>query len=152
MIDDTKNMEPRSNTMKKTTRSAVLVTAIALTMSAASLFAADRVRTGQWEVTSTNDGKARIFKSCLRAEEASAVNGDAKGSRAYLEKLTGQCKFSDYKVEGNTISTVMTCGGSTVRTTTTYHGDSYQSDATTKTGSAPEVISHITAKRLGDCP
>jgi hypothetical protein len=134
------------------TRSAVLGIAIALTMSAAALFGADRMRTGQWEVTSTSNGKARTFKNCVGAEDAVAINGDAKASRAYLEKLTGQCKFTDYKVEGNTITTLMTCGGSTVRTTTTYHGDSYQSDATTKTASGTEVASHISAKRIGDCP
>ena len=133
------------------TRSAVLGIVIALTMSAA-LFAADRMRTGQWEVTSTNNGKARTFKNCVGAEEAGAANGDAKTSRAYTEKLTGQCKFTDYKVEGNTVTSVMTCGGSTVRTTTTYHGDSYQSDSTTKTASGTEVASHINAKRIGDCP
>jgi len=138
--------------MKKTKRSMVLATAIALTMSAAALFAADRVRTGQWEVTSTSNGKARTFKNCVGAEEAGAVNGDAKASRAYTEKLTGQCKFTDYKVEGNTVSSLMTCGGSTIRTTTTFHGDSYQSDSTTKTGSGSEVASHISAKRIGACP
>lgn len=136
----------------KTTRSAVLATAIALTMYAASLSAADRMRTGQWEVTSTSNGQTRSFKNCVKAEEAGAINGDAKTSRAYTEKLTGQCKFSDYKVDGNTVTSVMTCGPSTVRTTTTYHGDSYQSDSKTKIGSGAEVASHISAKRIGDCP
>ena len=140
--------------MKTTTRTrlSVLGIAIALTMSAAALFAADRMRTGQWEVTSTSNGKARTFKNCVGAEEAGAVNGDAKPSRAYTEKLTGQCKFTEYKVDGNTVTSVMTCGGSTVRAITTFKGDSYQSDSTTKTGSGPEVISHISAKRIGACP
>lgn len=139
--------------MKTMTRSTILMAALALTIAAAPLSAADRVRVGQWEVTSTSDGRARTFKNCVRADEAAAANGDAKAGRAYNEKLLGgQCTFTDYKVEGNSVSSVMTCGHSTVRSSTTYHGDSYASDSTTKTGSAPEVITHITAKRLGDCP
>jgi hypothetical protein len=139
--------------MKKTTRSTVLVTLIALVVAAASLSAAERMRTGQWEVTSTSIGKARTFKNCVPAAEAAAVNGDAKAARAYLEKLIpGQCKFTDFKIEGNSVSSVMTCGTTTVRSMTTYHGDSYQSDAMTKTGSEPEVAMHLSAKRIGDCP
>lgn len=139
--------------MKAITRSTFLVIAIALVVAPNLLTAADRVRTGQWEVTSTSEGHARTFKSCVKTDEAAAVNGDAKASRAYTEKmLPGQCTFSDYKVAGNSISTVMNCGTTTVRSTTTYHGDSYQSDSITRNGNAKEVASHIDAKRLGDCP
>jgi hypothetical protein len=81
------------------------------------------------------------------------MNGDAKASRVYLEKLIpSQCKFTDYKVEGNSVSSTMTCGTTTVRSITKYHGDSYESESMTRTGSAPEVTSHLKAKRLGDCP
>jgi uncharacterized protein DUF3617 len=139
--------------MKNMTRSTVLLAVFALAMAADPLSAADRVRIGQWEVTSTSNGRARTFKNCVRAEEAAAANGDAKAGRAYNEKLlAGQCTFTDYKVEGNVVSTAMTCGKIKSRTTTTYHGDSYQSESKTTTGGAPEVVSHISAKRLGDCP
>ena len=131
----------------------ILVTAIVLSLASASLFASPRVRAGQWEVTSTVNGKANVFKNCMGAEEAAAVNGDAKSGREYTEKLmAGQCKFTDYKVDGNVVTSSMTCGGSTIRTLTTYRGDTFSSDSKTKAGSAPEVSSHIDAKRLGDCP
>ena len=139
--------------MNNMARSTILVAVVTLAPAASPLFAADRVRTGQWEVTSTSNGRARTFKNCVRAEEAAAANGDAKAGRAYNEKLlAGQCTFTDYRVEGNSVSSVMTCGKTTVRTTTTYRGDNYQSDSNTKTGGAPEVVTHISAKRLGDCP
>lgn len=139
--------------MKTLSRSTFLVVAIALVVAPNFLTAADRVRIGQWEVTTTSEGRARTFKSCVKTDEAAAVNGDAKASKAYTEKLLpGQCTFTEYKVNGNSVSSVMTCGATTVRSTTTYHGDRYESDSTTKTGSAKEVASHIDAKRLGDCP
>lgn len=140
---------------QKTTRSRfpILVTAIVLTMASASLLAAQRMRAGEWEVTSTVNGKANVFKNCVGAEEAAAVNGDAKSGREYTEKLmAGQCKFTDYKVDGNVVTSSMTCGGSTIRTVTTYRGDTFSSDSKTKAGSAPEVSSHVDAKRIGDCP
>lgn len=130
-----------------------LVTVIALATAAATLSAAERMRTGQWEVTSTSNGSTRTLKNCLGAAEAGAANGDAKTGRAYMEKMVpAQCKFTDYKVEGNLVSSVMTCGTTTVRSTTTYHGDRYESDSTTKIGSAAEVVSHVSAKRIGECP
>ena len=139
--------------MKTTARSAVLVTAIALALAASPLYAADRMRVGRWEVTSTSNGRTNTFKNCLSAADAGAMNGDAKTSQAYSAKLLpAQCKFTDYKVDGNVVTWVMTCGDTRVRSSTTYRGDSYQSDSTTKTGSAPEVVSHISAKRIGDCP
>src|ERR1700687_5144044 len=120
--------------MKMTTRFTVLMTGIAL-VGVASLGAAERMRTGQWEVTSTSNGRARSFKNCVAAAEAGAVNGDAKTVKAHFEKLVpAQRKFTEYKVEGNSVSSVMTCDSTTVRSVTTYHGDSYQSDSTTKTG------------------
>lgn len=139
--------------MKKMRRLMFLAVAIALVVTPSLLTASDRVRMGQWEVTSTSNGKARTFKSCVQADEATAVNGDAKASKAYTEKLlAGHCTFTDYKVSGNSISSVMSCGATIVRSTTTYHGDRYESDSTTRTGNASEVTSHIDAKRLGDCP
>jgi len=142
--------------MKKITRATgfmVLVTGIGMTLTAGGLSAADRVRVGQWEMVSTGSGATRTQKACVSAEEAAAANGDAKASRAFVEKMIpASCKFTDYKVEGNSISSTMACGSTMVRSVTRYHGDSYESESKTTTGGAAEVISHINAKRLGDCP
>ncbi|MDQ6891740.1 MAG: DUF3617 family protein [Acidobacteriota bacterium] len=142
--------------MKKvsgTTNLTVFVTAIAMTLTAASLSAADRMRVGQWELVSTGGGQTRTHKACVGAAEAGAANGDAKASRAFVEKmLPASCKFTDYRVEGNSITSTMACGSTTVHSVTRYHGDGYESESTTKVGGASEAISHINAKRLGDCP
>ncbi len=139
--------------MRKTTGSTIVLISLALSTVSSPLSAADRLRVGQWEVTSTGGGRTKTFKNCVSAAEAAATNGDAKGSRAYMEKLVpAQCAFTEYKVDGNSVSSVMTCGSTTVRSLTTYHGDAYESDSKTKTGAAAEVASHIKARRLGDCP
>ncbi len=139
--------------MSQTTSLMGLVGGVAMTLMAGFLSASDRVRIGQWEVVSTGGGQTRTHKACVSAAEAGAVNGDAKASRAFVEKmLPASCKFTDYKVEGNSMSSTMTCGTTTVRSVTTYHGDSYNSESKTKVGAGSEAISHVNAKRLGDCP
>lgn len=139
--------------MSRTTSLMVLVTVIAMTLTAASLSAADRMRVGQWEITATGSGTTRTHKGCVGAAEAAAANGDAKASRAFVEKmLPASCKFTDYKVDGNSISSTMACGGTTVHSVTRYHGDAYDSESKTTVGGGQEAVSHVNAKRLGDCP
>ena len=138
--------------MKKTTGWSILWIGIALATASAPLSAADRIRVGQWEVTTTNNGRTRTFKRCVSAVEAAAINGDAKAYRAYYENEVPNCRFTEYKQDGNLISSVMTCGSITVSSVTTYHGDSYVSDAKSKTGAGPDAVAHGTGKRLGDCP
>lgn len=138
---------------KRTTNLTVLVTAVAMTLTAASLSAADRMRVGQWEVATTERGKTTAFKQCVRAADAAAMNGDAKSSRAFFEKnIPASCKFTDYRIEGSSAFFTMTCGNITVHSVTRYHGDGYESESKTTVGGGKETVSHISAKRLGDCP
>ena len=139
--------------MSRTTNLNVLVTAIAMTLTAASLSAADRMRAGQWEVATTERGKTTAFKQCVRAADAAAMNGDAKSSQAFFEKnIPASCKFTDYKLDGSSASFTLTCGNVTVHSVTHYHGDSYDSESKTTAGGAAETVTHIAAKRVGDCP
>jgi hypothetical protein len=138
--------------MNKTT---LLGTAIALALAASPLSAAERLRAGQWEFTITHAGKgeATSFKHCITAAEAGSVNGDTKSARAYAEKAArAECKVTDYKVEGNTVSYAILCGAVSIRSTTTYNGDTSEGDLFSKRDGSPETVSHVKAKRLGDCP
>ena len=139
--------------MSRATGSMVLVSGIAMALTAGFLSAADRMRPGQWEVVSTNNGKTQTFTQCVGADEAVAANGDAKDSRAFFEKnIPPSCKFTDYRIEGNSAFSTINCGTFTVRSVTKYHGDGYESESMTKIGGAAETASHVRAKRLGDCP
>jgi hypothetical protein len=46
----------------------------------------------------------------------------------------------------------MVCGPRTIRSTATYHGDTFESDLKTKAEGAAEVVTHVKARRLGACP
>ena len=140
--------------MSKTTRSIELAAAVALALASAPLFAAERVRPGQWEFTIVHPGgEPNVFKHCITADEATSVNGDTKTARAYAEKkAAGRCTITSYDVHGNTVSYALKCGEVAIRTTSVYHGDTSEGEQTSKNGSAPEVVSHVKARRLGDCP
>ncbi|MDQ6891738.1 MAG: DUF3617 family protein [Acidobacteriota bacterium] len=139
--------------MSRMTHLMVLVSGIAMALTAGFLSAADRVRVGQWEVVSTNNGRTTTFKQCVGAVEAGAMNGDAKFSRAFFEKnIPASCKFTDYRVEGNSAYFTMNCGSVTIRSVTKYHGDGYETESMTKSGGAAETVSHVTAKRIRNCP
>ena len=112
--------------------STALLAAIGLTLAVAPLSAADRLQIGQWEFTSTTRGEAHTFKRCVTPDEAGSVNGDTRSARAYAEKQTaGHCTITDYKVDGDTVSYAMVCGPRTIRSTATYHGDTFESDLKT---------------------
>jgi len=60
--------------------------------------------------------------------------------------------FTDYKVDGNAVSYAMVCGPRTIRSTATYHGDTFEGDLKTKAEGAGEAVSHVKARRLSACP
>jgi uncharacterized protein DUF3617 len=104
-------------------------------------------------VATTERGKTTAFKQCVGAADAAAMNGDAKSSQAFVEKnIPASCKFTDYRIEGSSAFFTMTCGNITVHSVTRYHGDGYESESKTTVGGGKETVTHISAKRLGDCP
>jgi hypothetical protein len=136
-----------------TIRTILFPAAFALTLAAAPLSAADRMQTGQWEFTHTANGETHTFKHCVTPDEVAIVNADAQSARALANKrAAGQCKITEYKVDGNVVSYAMVCGTTTTRSTATYHADSSEADLKTKAEGAPEVASHVSGKRLGVCP
>ena len=140
--------------MKTTTAAALLSFTLVLTFAAAPLSAADRLRAGQWEITTTRPNRpTTTVKYCVGAEEATSINGDEKAGRDYSEKKSGKgCKMNEFKLNGLSASYGMTCAGMTIRSSITYHGDSYEGEQVVKPAEGPELVSHFKAKRLGNCP
>lgn len=140
--------------MKTITVPALLSVALALAFAAAPLSASERLRAGQWEITTTyGKGEPRTVKVCVGAEEAASLNGDERAARAYAEKQgVHGCKIVEYKLNGASASYVITCEDVILRASATYHGDTYEGERGTKRGAQPEQLSHFKAKRLGNCP
>lgn len=140
--------------LRTRTRSMTFVAAAVLAVPPALLAAPERLHAGQWEFTTSHvQGEPDSTKFCVSAEEAASINGDARTARAYAEKKAGKgCRVNEYTVSGDLITYSVTCGKSTVRARITYHGDTSEGDTFIKREGQPEIVMHVKAKRLGDCP
>ena len=142
--------------MKKTLfikRAALLASLSGLiAFAAAPLQAADRMTPGQWETTTTAAGKTYTDTSCLTPDMAKTANADEKTMRALTDKAgAGVCVLGTYEDSGNKVSYTMKCGKDVTIVSSTYRGDSYESDFTsTKSGMAPTTM-HVKGKRVGAC-
>jgi len=138
-------------------RSTTRLTLIAFAFSAtALLLAQERMRPGLWENTVTSGGKSATRSHCLTADELAITNGSTEAIRqsmvkAFAKLNNGSCTLKDFKVEGDTISSVMVCGASSFASTRTFHGDNVETASTSTTAGVARV-SHITSRRLGACP
>jgi hypothetical protein len=131
-----------------------LVFAAALAPLPALLSAAVLVQAGQWEFTTSHvDAEPDSIKHCISAEEAASINGGSKTARAYAEKKAGgRCTVNEYTINGDLMTYSVTCGQATVRARISYHAGSSEGDLYTKKGAEAEVVTHVKARRLGDCP
>jgi opacity protein-like surface antigen len=124
-------------------RNLYCLAAVSLALAATSAVAADRLHSGEWEVTYDTGSTVKV---CMKPADVELYNGDEKTIRARLEqKFSGHggCALKDLKVTGDRIAVTATCNGATHTETTTYHGDSY--DQENSTGKKAH------AKRIGAC-
>ena len=64
---------------------------------------------------------------------------------------SGACKLKEFTVAGATQTMVMVCGTTTIKHSTIFRADSFETNATATT---PDGVksSLIKGRRLGDCP
>jgi Protein of unknown function (DUF3617) len=112
----------------------------------AAAAAADRLQAGLWETTVDAGGTTRSSQACLTPPEAAAMNGTEKMFKDAIEKAmsgTG-CSVTALTASGNQVTVTTQCGTNAITGTTTYHGDSYESENNNGT--------KVRAKRIGACP
>ncbi len=117
-------------------------------------FAASPAKPGKWQVTMEMDIPGMpmkmppiSFTHCLTKEQAE--NPENAVPKSQKDK---DCKVSDLKVDGNTVSYKMECPKSQVSGTgtVTYTDDSYKGVMEMKMGEQ-EMKTKYSGKRLGDC-
>lgn len=114
--------------------------------------AQERMRAGNYKMTTTNSGHTVVTRECVSAKDASNLNGDEKSVREKLVKAYSEnhCTVKGLKIKGATLSMTTVCSGMSVETVTTYHGDSFEKLMTLGTKGGVQV-SHTVGKRVGDC-
>jgi hypothetical protein len=114
-------------------------------------------RDGRWEVTTEMDMPGMPMKmpstktiQCVTKAQADDPNLSMPKGK---QDKSDDCKVSDYKVAGNTVSWTMTCSGKDAMTGTgeiTYAADTYDGWMKMKTGDHDMTMKYK-GKRLGDC-
>lgn len=113
-----------------------------------------RMRAGLWENTVTSNGSVATHKACITPEQEEHTKGSVASMRESIEKALakrGTCKLQDFSVTGATRTEVMVCGKTIVKNSTTFHGDSFDTVATSTTAEGVKS-SFIKGRRIGDCP
>jgi len=118
-----------------------------------SLSAAERMRGGMWEVTTTEGGKSQVNTHCVTPDQARGSNGTEQEVRAGLETGAASlhCTLQDFALKGDTISYTYACPSRSTTSSTTYHGDTYESVVTSKASTGSHTR-QIKGRRLSDCP
>jgi hypothetical protein len=124
---------------------------LALLLSGATAQAQERLRPGNYELT-TNGSPVGSY--CFSPAAAKAINGAVQGESAGSAE---GCKVNK-KVAGNTISITTVCSVDKTLSTSvqvsTYHGDSFETEIVKKysgNGHLPEVHARTQGRRTGDC-
>ena len=118
------------------------------------LLAQASMRAGLWENTVTSSGQTVTRSACITTEQEQHSKESVAIMRESIEKVlakNGACKLTEFTVLGNTRAEVMVCGKKTIKNSTVFHGDSFETTGaeTTAEGVKSSVIK---GRRLGDCP
>jgi len=138
--------------MKNVHAVAVLSLVTLMLIAAPTALASERMKSGQWEATFEGNDQSRTSTQCVTAQEVKAINGTPAEVREGIEKTTtaANCTFQNFKMDGDTVSYTTACAGTSVDTTTSYHGDSYEMVMLSK-GVAGAQTRRVKARRLGPC-
>src|SRR5947199_2947945 len=119
---------PGKESMPPLKRSNLLSLAALLLLATPAAWGAERMKGGQWEMTSLVRGHSQTSTHCVTPDELKAVNGTPAEFRAFIEGTTtaAHCKVENLKMEGNTVSYTATCAKTSMDSTTTFHGDHYE--------------------------
>jgi hypothetical protein len=127
---------------------AVSVAALALALP---LFAGPQ-KPGKWSMTIETEMANMPMKIPPMTVETCVTPEQAEKPEPPKSARSNDCKFSDYKIEGNTVSWTMSCEKQklTGEGKITYSAESYEGAMHAKMGEM-EVTTKYTGKRIGDC-
>jgi hypothetical protein len=113
-----------------------------------------RMRAGLWENSVTSNGTTATRNACIAREQDEHSTGTVDSMRVSIENAlakSGTCKLKEFTVVGTTRTEVMVCGKTTIRNSTTFHVDSFETEGTSTTAERVKS-SLIKGRRIGDCP
>jgi hypothetical protein len=139
--------------MKRLNAVTLLSLVIPILVASPVALAAERMKSGKWEMTPAGGGPSDSSTQCITPQLAAETNGTPAEVRAFAEKTSAvaKCTVQNFKMQGDTVSYALVCAGITMDTVTVYHGDSYEMAITTMPAKGAPKTSRVTAKRVGAC-
>ena len=136
-----------------------LAVAIGIFLGGTSAFAGVNLHEGLWEITTKMEIEGMPMKMPPRKHTQCLTNKNMLKTMVPKEQAQEEeCKITDQKISGNTVTWAMKCSGKDamdVTGKTTYHGDTFEGTITMISNDPDEgkmkMINHISGKRVGEC-
>jgi hypothetical protein len=119
----------------------------------ATIFAADTMREGYWELITTMEMPGMPMKMEPTRMKHCYTREDVKDQKKTIT-TDKNCTVTDLKQSGNKVTWKMKCTGQNAGVfsgETVYKGDAYDSNMKMET-QGQTMKMHVKAKRLGNCP
>ena len=136
-----------------------LAVAIGIFLGGTSAFAGVNLHEGLWEITTKMEIEGMPMKMPPRKHTQCLTNKNMLKTMVPKEQAQEEeCKITDQKISGNTVTWAMKCSGEDameITGKTTYHGDTWEGTSTRRSNDPDEgkmkIINHVSGKRLGEC-
>jgi len=140
-------------------RVALAVTIIGLFLGGTFAFAGVNMHEGLWEITTRMEMQGMPMQMPARKHTQCLTKKNMLKTMVPKEQdKEEECKITDTKISGNTVTWVMKCSGEDameVTGKTTYHGDTFEGTITMISNDPEEgkmkMINHISGRRIGEC-
>jgi len=131
----------------------IIVVIVSVLVLSTTCFAADSMRDGYWEMTTTMDIPGMPMKMAPTKVKHCYTKEDVKDQKKTIN-TDKNCTVTDFKQSGNKVTWKMKCTGQNAGTMsgeTVFMGDAY--DSTMKMQTQGQTMNmRVKAKRLGTCP
>ena len=136
-----------------------LAVAIGIFLGGTSALAGVNLHEGLWEITTKMEIEGMPMKMPPRKHTQCLTNKNMLKTMVPKEQAQEEeCKITDQKISGNTVTWTMKCKGEDameVTGKTTYHGDTFEGTITMIPNNPEEgkmkMINHISGRRIGEC-
>jgi len=140
-------------------RVASSVTIVGLFLWGTFAFAGVNMHEGLWEITTKMEMQGMPMPMQMPARKHTQCLTKMNMMKTMVPKEQDkeeECKITDTKISGNTVTWVMKCSGEDameVTGKTTYHGDTFEGTITmiSKDPEEGKMITHISGRRIGEC-
>ena len=140
-------------------RVVLAVTIVGVFLWGTFAFAGVNIHEGLWEITTKMEIEGMPMQMPARKHTQCLTKKNMLKTMVPKEQTKEEeCKITDQKVSGNTVTWAMKCSGKDameVTGKTTYHDDTFEGSmimiSSDPNGGKMKMINHISGKRIGEC-